>query len=179
MDFPVLSDGQQLDQPQPPVEIIHHILHKGSKTFWKTRTNLDVVIVHHLKHDCLELIAYNSPTESEAPRLYLKYSEVLVKLNLRDINEQLSREKALLMHSYSDYNENDLLRTITNKAVVNYVLSRINMEGGLPDNSSKIFLQPSFDDKVIYITNKIDVEMTKPDGMDPYYIARKSHTTSV
>lgn len=165
-------DSEQLDKPT--VDVSHqHILFNGSKTLWKTRTNLDIIIIHHFKHDCVELIAYNAPTEFEAPRLYLRYSIVLLKLHHHDISEQLSKEKALLMHSYSDYNEDDLLRTITNKAVVNYILTRINMTADL----TNIFLQPSFDDKVIYITNKIDVEMSKPVNLDPYCITRQAHTT--
>jgi hypothetical protein len=179
MDSHVLSYNEQFDEPI--VEIPHHtcILFNGSKTFWKTRTNLDIVLVHHFNHDCVELIAYNAPNEYEATRLYLKYSVVLLKLRHHEINEQLAKEKALLMRNYSDYNEDDLLKTITNKAVVNYVLKRINMLGGLPDKITDIFLQPSFDDKVIYITDKIDVEMTKPEDLNPHYIARKAHTTSV
>jgi hypothetical protein len=57
------------------------ILMEGSKTFWRSRICLDIIIVSHPGQKCIELVAYNAIIGVEAPRIYISSVLLAVKIN--------------------------------------------------------------------------------------------------
>eukprot|EP01031_Cornospumella_fuschlensis_P026806 gene26806-32387_t len=70
-------------------EIRPRVMYKGRKYDWKAKVNMHIHIVEHQGADCLELIAFNSSTFSEAPRVYVKASYVFGKVVDEGIEEKL------------------------------------------------------------------------------------------
>ncbi len=69
------------------------VLFDGAKSFWKTRTNLDILIVEHSKQMCIELIAFNSVLQVEAPRIYLSSLLLFSKIDQNEVKEKLTEKK--------------------------------------------------------------------------------------
>ncbi len=154
------------------------LIYEGSKTFWKTRTALELSIIHHFDHDCVEIVAFHPTFEVEAPRLYLSFSQVIHKTHFQDeLHLNVDKEKELSIRRRKYFDLEEVERKIYHESVVQYILARINVVPGLPELMIEVFLQPSFDDAVVYITNKIDVEENRPEGLHPFVIPRKHHST--
>lgn len=77
---------QKTSEPPAP----YRVLYTGSKFFWRSKHNIDFHIYHHANPSILEIIAYDSATQTELPRLYL--DETLVSLSISP-DEILSRMK--------------------------------------------------------------------------------------
>eukprot|EP01031_Cornospumella_fuschlensis_P027346 gene27346-33031_t len=70
-------------------EIRPRVVYKGRKYDWKAKVNMHIHIVEHQGADCLELIAFNSSTFSEAPHVYVKASYIFGKVVDEDMEEKL------------------------------------------------------------------------------------------
>lgn len=48
-----------------------HLLFRGIKTFWKTKSSLDLAIYEFPEHDIYEIIAFDPVLDLHAPRIYV------------------------------------------------------------------------------------------------------------
>ena len=47
------------------------LLFRGIKTFWKTKSSIDLVIVEYSEYELYEIIAYDPKMKKHAPRIYV------------------------------------------------------------------------------------------------------------
>ena len=50
---------------------MNSILFRGTKTFWKTKSSINMVILEYPEHNIYEIIAYDPIMKQHAPRLYV------------------------------------------------------------------------------------------------------------
>jgi hypothetical protein len=105
------------------------VLYEGCKNFWRTRTNIDIIIVKHRNHRIIEIVTYAAVVDREATRLYLN-DDILFKMI--DSSEfvdvlRLAKEPFLRKRSF-DLDKNKLMRDIIREAKVNYILNRVTIE---------------------------------------------------
>ena len=101
------------------------VLFDGSKSFWRERTALDILIVQHSSNNCLEVIAYNPENDLEAPRLYLNKSFVVTKFNTDDYEERLKLAKEPYLRRNVDFDVDKLKNCIDNEMATAWILERI------------------------------------------------------
>ncbi len=150
------------------------VLLDGSKTFWKTRSYLKIIIVSHPKQNSIEVIAYDPSDGIEFPRIYLNSSLVATKLDDAIVEKTYTTKKEALNRSKISKNRDDLLLEIRTQMMMQYAYARVNLSA-LDEKlgAMQFCLQPSFDDLLVRDENdtmKIDVERVKPDDLSPYEV---------
>ncbi|KAJ1392305.1 hypothetical protein B484DRAFT_408515 [Ochromonadaceae sp. CCMP2298] len=92
------------------------VLMDGSQSYWKTRSNLDILIVAHPANLCIELIAYNAEIGVEAPRIYISSALLVAKIkpDSVDFKEKLSAWKEILIRQKKTVNIADLRKEVSN-----------------------------------------------------------------
>ena len=58
-----------------------HLLFRGIKTFWKTKSSLDLAIYEFHEHDIYEIIAFDPVIDRHAPRIYVNAKVITKFLN--------------------------------------------------------------------------------------------------
>jgi hypothetical protein len=117
------------------------ILMEGSKTFWRQRCNLDILIVSHPGQKCIEVAAYNAVIGVEAPRIYISSVLLDAKINsnstefeekLKEAQEEVFLLKRTTCNAadlkkqvYNECNAADLRKQVYNEMVVGYIMRRL------------------------------------------------------
>lgn len=108
----------------------YRVLYTGSKFFWRSKHHIDFHIYQHTSPSVLEIIGYDSATQTELPRLYLDENIVSNSISREDINSRLQQNKV----SNTKY------------------LSVLENPTNLPKNPSKIKTQDTQDETFTSIT---------------------------
>lgn len=105
------------------------VLFDGSKSFWKTRTNLDILIASHKKQMCIEVVAYNAEVGVEAPRLYLSTMLLSTKINPQseEFQGKVSTKKEALTRQKKTINSAEITKEVYNEMMLNYILQRLGV----------------------------------------------------
>jgi hypothetical protein len=126
---------KQPQQPEQPEETVapvatdkRVVLYKGMKQFWRTRTNVDIVICEHKDSRVVEIVTYEPVLDMEAPRLYLDDGILYSKLDQSQLEESLKSAKELLLRLREVPDKEALMREIGNKAKVEYILNRLTVD---------------------------------------------------
>lgn len=69
-----------------------NVLFRGTKTFWKTKNSIEIVLLEHNDHYALEIAAFEPVLAIEAPRIYLNLLLVYPLLNLSHTSSKGSQE---------------------------------------------------------------------------------------
>jgi hypothetical protein len=104
-----------------------------SKTSWMVsqgskKVNLDVRIISHPGHKCIELAAYNAVIGVEAPRIYMSSVLLDAKVNSNRVEfEEKLREaqQEIFLHQRTPCNDADLRNQVCNELVVSYIMRRL------------------------------------------------------
>src|ERR1700722_6180605 len=86
------------------------VIFDGAKSFWKTRTNLDVLIVDHPKQLCYEVISYNPTIGVESPRIYLSSLLLGQKIDQVDLQSRVAEKKEALTRAKKTVNSAELTK---------------------------------------------------------------------
>jgi hypothetical protein len=130
------------------------VLFEGTKTFWKTRSSVNVTIVEHHGHDVVEVVAYEPTLQVEAPRLYLEIGRVI---------SFLEQETELL-------EENDAALA---SAISNFVFNRLRISVYLPTSKVlEVDIQRGFGSREQGVDFQVTAE--RPVDLVPYSV---SHST--
>ncbi|KAJ1419685.1 hypothetical protein B484DRAFT_134821 [Ochromonadaceae sp. CCMP2298] len=140
----------------------YEVLLDGSKSCWKTRTNLDILIASHPKSMCIEVVAYNSEIGVEAPRLYVNSIVLSSQFNTEtgDFQEKISARKEVLNRQKKTVNIAELTKQVYNELMVNYLMQRLNVvtEDIDPTKQLRVMLTPiAGDDTELDIIVKMPV----------------------
>ena len=60
---------------------MNRLLFRGTKTFWKTKSSLDLAFVEYSEQGVYEIIAYDPVMSIHAPRLYIDMNTVISMIN--------------------------------------------------------------------------------------------------
>ena len=65
---------------------MNRLLFRGTKTFWKTKSSLEIVILEFSEHDIFEIIAFDPVLQKHAPRVHVDATIVRSILNNKMID---------------------------------------------------------------------------------------------
>ncbi len=153
------------------------ILYDGAKLLWESKTNVDIIINHHVSLSCLEIISYNPNTALEGPRIYVSYTMLIRKIQ-KETTVELHDEIELHMRNHTGYDEKWLQHAIINNLIVQYILTRVALAPGLNEGEFGVILKLLPNDTPRSATDStIDVQWDKPSDLIPYVLVRKLHTS--
>ena len=66
------------------------VIFKGTKSFWKTKSFLDIVMVEHKSLGVVEIITYDPCMETEGERLYLRTSDLVTEIKSDELINQIT-----------------------------------------------------------------------------------------
>lgn len=153
----------------PVITTTTDLVFKGTKTFWKTRVNLDLVIVYHPKSHCIELISHHPDVGREC-RLYLSSTGLLSKLDHHDLQLRLGEKKEVFIKQKKPVNNQQLIKEVLYSSITNYIQSRIAYS--ISDDSDPSFvvtLQPLMGDNFVTDTfgqQILDILIPRPASIE-------------
>jgi hypothetical protein len=157
------TNRRQLFLTQPGCDVQY----QGSKSFWKTRTNIDLLIVNHTKYNCLELICYDPEKGVEAPRIYLSNSLLISKVDLAEIKQRLEERTEASLRQKKTISIPDTQKELVVNTVNLFITSRLQLADDL-SNGLKVFVGPIGGDIVNEETKQLDVIIENiPTGLMP------------
>ena len=149
------------------------VLFDGSKTFWKTRSDLRILIIKHVPFNCLEIISYDPVDGIEFPRFYLDSTIINSKFNVEAVEKSYTEQKEVSIRQKKiTKDKNEMISTIRNQMITQFVLSRVNFNIEKKSNLKIVSLQASFEDVEVHSENgmkKLDFEMIKPNKLIPFH----------
>lgn len=161
------------------------VIFEGSISLWRTKTNLDLIIVYHELYSCLELVAYEPISEQEAPRVYIDVPVLISHLNPDELDQCLEGKKDSYIKKQRVFDFNQILREAYYELSSKYVESRISVDTAAQAKGMfKIYLkskpgdsvikpkQGNLDDNLVFAGkapdgSHIDVVMNCPVGLLP------------
>jgi hypothetical protein len=128
------------------------VLFDGSKSFWKTRSNLDILVASHKKQMCIELVAYNAEIGVEAPRMYMSTMLLSTKINPQseEFLGKIGAKKEALTRQKKPVNGAEVTKEVYNEMMLNYIMQRLAVvsEGLDLAKELKVTLNPQSNDTV-------------------------------
>lgn len=170
-----VSDIRVVDDGDKAVEIAY----QGSKSCWRSSTNIDLIIMRFDSHSCLEIISYDPFMNQEAPRIYVDLAEVMKKIEANEFNTALAAINESFVQNKS-FNAAAIEKKAWNGQIAKYITARITVDMNQKAQGKLcIFLKPVLGDAVKCADNNLledggvhqptclDVVMKKPVNLDP------------
>ena len=148
------------------------IIFQGAKCFWRTRNTVDIMIVHHVEYNILEVITYEPSFDQEAPRIYFDDKVLETKLDHEAVDTKFKEEKELILRRHDVPDNEKLMKETINNAKIAYILNRLFLAEFVPD-LKKITVEIQFNFRDIDEANANGTDMStvtipKPELLDPY-----------
>lgn len=144
------------------------IVFEGSKTFWKSRTNLEIVIVSHTKYLTIEVLVFHPNIGKESPRLYLHSLLLAGKIDQNDLQAKLAEKKEAIIRQRKPVNAQQLTKELLNNAIAQYVMSRLQFVTETEDEPFRAFLVPMTGDVIVDQEKQLlDIIVSKPPNLEP------------
>ena len=86
---------------------------------------MQVTLIEHPSHHVVELVAFESTINREAPRIYFDSAILNAKLDYADIDQSLNEIKEPILRRHSVPDTELLLASIVNKAKSDYIMNRL------------------------------------------------------
>lgn len=155
------------------------MIYEGSKSLWKSRTNIEIFIADHLSLKCWEIISYNSTIGVESERIYINSALLSSKVDPNELEEKMMAKKEVFARQKKSFSADLLLQEVTTTIMINYIISRINMPNDLPIGTFKVILfQFSGDLLIEDNSNRLDIIVEKPEKLEPVNIHFKKNVTT-
>mmetsp|Transcript_46019 Transcript_46019/g.94142 ORF Transcript_46019/g.94142 Transcript_46019/m.94142 type:complete len:511 (-) Transcript_46019:315-1847(-) len=102
------------------------VMFDGSKSFWKSRSNLEVLIVSHTRHLCIEVVAYSSELGAEF-RLYCSRMALATKIDPEssEFTKKLSDKKEQFIRKKKTFSPKELSNEVYNDLMQDYIMRRM------------------------------------------------------
>lgn len=144
------------------------VLFDGSKTFWKTRISLDLVLVLHPRQHCIEIIAHHTEL-GQVHRLYVSSILVFAKLDQNDLQLRVSEKKEVFIKQRKPVNIPQITKEVIFSCVSNFLQSRLQYSIS-EDETFTIQIQPQLGDTVIEDPSPhVDFLLgDAPQGLEPF-----------
>lgn len=155
MQFPIVTTGTDT-------------IFEGAKSYWKTRVNLDLIIVYHPKNHCIEVVAHH-PDLGKESRLYLSSLLILSKLDQNELQLRLGEKKEVFIKHRKPVNIPLLSKEVLYSSISNYIQSRLLYEVSEAGEDFSVTMQPLTGDNVVTddAGSRLDCLITHPATLDP------------
>lgn len=146
----------------------HVVLFDGTKNFAKDGHVVDVLIVYHTNHRCIELICYNAMISRQAPRVYINFYQLRQKIDDQEIKERLENTREIASRDLKEIDIYDARKAIFYEMIIEYILVRLTVSN---DHGFIGFFQvallPHLQDQVVEGSNppRLDIICEKPAGL--------------
>ena len=104
---------------------MERVVYEGTRCMWSTQNVLDITIIEHADFGVLEIVAFDTDLQMEAPRLYVDKETIgnIIGIDFIDRIACLEKEKELRNNGTSDLEE--LMLRAIDQANVDYILHRL------------------------------------------------------
>ena len=127
----------------PPIE-----LYKGSKNYWRLRTNVDFHILEHPDEDVVEIICFHPVLHLEAPRVFLSISKYTQSLESSKLEDLLSLKREELSRKRTRLAANEVMHMVIRESIVQFILTRAQMVLDTAEESFCLLMVPLAGDTV-------------------------------
>ena len=137
------------------------VYHEGSKSYWKARATVDVIIVSHTKHLCVEIIVFDPEKNREANRIYVSSILLAGKVDQQELQAKITEKKEALIRQKKPVNVTQLTKDLLVASMTNYLLQRLQIK----ENTSEHFtieLSPMSSDSVVVEDDKLYLDIVCP-----------------
>lgn len=114
-------------------------LYEGTKSYWRTRTNVDFSIIEHPLLATIEVISYNSDIGIEAPRLYINMPLLYSKISKDEVDTKVDLKKEEYVRQRKRVPYEELQQAITKELAVAYITLRMQVAPTNESSSGKKF----------------------------------------
>eukprot|EP00597_Dinobryon_sp_UTEXLB2267_P012126 CAMPEP_0170114636 /NCGR_PEP_ID=MMETSP0020_2-20130122/10859_1 /TAXON_ID=98059 /ORGANISM="Dinobryon sp., Strain UTEXLB2267" /LENGTH=555 /DNA_ID=CAMNT_0010341735 /DNA_START=29 /DNA_END=1696 /DNA_ORIENTATION=- len=150
------------------------VLYEGTKVLWKSRNRFDIFFVSHfinMSNETWEIVAYNSSISIEAERIYVKYTELLKRIDKKVIESKVLAEKELYIRQKKSLQDFHLVGATEGSArtlAIEYVLARLIL---MPTADWNFTIQlRENDDTVMTENGQNSMICSKPKDLQPLVI---------
>jgi len=141
---------------------------EGSKTYWKSRTNLEIVMICHTKYHTIEVLVFHPDIGKESPRLYLNSLLLAGKIDQNDLQQKLAEKKEAIIRQRKPVNAQQLTKELLNNAIAQYVMSRLQFVMETEDQPFRVFLVPMTGDVIVDQEKQLlDIIVPMPPNLEP------------
>jgi hypothetical protein len=141
------------------------VQYEGTKSFWETGTNLDILIVSLPKNNCLEIIGYDRNKGAES-RIYANAALLSTKLDQNEIRQKVEEKKELYNRQRKPVDVAQIEKEVVVNAMNQYILCRLQVDE-VNTAELKIFLSFMTGDKINEETKQLDIVSEIPKGLTP------------
>jgi hypothetical protein len=148
--------------PAPSAEV-HY---EGQKSFWKTRTNLEILIVSYPQFLCLEIITYDAEKGIEPERIYVSSTALVPKINQEELKTKVDEKKEANLRQKKNVNLSQVTKEVLVQLMNQYIIQRMRIEKAeVTCTALKVYLEAIDGDSTDPSTGKLDILCDKPTGM--------------
>lgn len=101
------------------------------KIYWRPRADLDVVIVRHPLHCCLEMAIYNPELDKEAPRIFLNSQKIFEQVDQTEAQRRIAERIQELDLQEMEYCPATVTKAVQDKMTMCYLLSSLHFNPAL------------------------------------------------
>ena len=130
------------------------VLFDGSRSFCSNRVNIDIVLVLHVEHSSIELVAFNPALGLKAPRLYLNYLALKAQLDPESIDCKIAELKALSINQKKHMGRKDAFTKATEEMCIDYIFNRLDVIKGCTTENFAMVLNIFPGDRCIFLEDE-------------------------
>lgn len=146
------------------------IFYDDSKSYWKARATLDIVIALHVRQQVFEVVIYNPELDSEAPRIYLGFKNILKHIDQGEVDRNVTEKKEIFLRLKKPFNPLTITKEVLDNLMLSYIMSRLNViSNGVGEGVTFVMaLTPHTGDVVVdEVSHRLDVVIEKPMDLIP------------
>lgn len=146
------------------------IIFEGSITIWRSKTTLDVLIVHHRYVNCFEVVVHEPIKDVESPRMYIDANVLYCTQKQNDLEKKMWEKKIYCEKWNKEYDDSSIEQEVRYQLVVSFINTRMAIITKTKSNDNNnnsnfgVYLQPKKGD-CIYEQPQTDVHGSTAEGV--------------
>ena len=88
------------------------MIYEGTKSLWKTRTNIEIFISEHVSLKIWEIVCYNSTIGIESERIYIDSVLLASKIDPNELAEKMGARKETFARQKKSFNLETLTKEV-------------------------------------------------------------------
>jgi hypothetical protein len=144
------------------------ILFEGTKYFGNTKTLFHIALVEHAHYDVVEVVTYDKRHSVEAPRLYLIYSALLLRIDGSMVSQRIFDLKEEAQERDIPADEPKIVKIAVGEALFEFLASRLFASEASTNRAKLEFRLLQKDPVSASVRNPL---CSKPDQLEPFSYA--------
>ena len=141
-------------------------IHKGTRNFWRQRTNVDVNIIEHVELKVLEVIAFNADAHKEV-RIYIALPGILSRIDTARAETMVAAKKEEYIRRKKAIAEKDIRDEVIGGLIAEHLLNRMTITFDKETSVFDIIIAQTSSDEF-----PVDYIIDKPLALLPYTVDR-------